>query len=112
MTAIRMETSLTRVLDYLRSLNPRLPRAVWIMEAGGLANSFGNGLAYPFLFIYLHNVRGIDLGTAGLIIGTNSAVSLVSGPMIGFLVDRLGARTTLAGSLVFMTIGYGGYPFV
>ena len=52
------ETSLTRMLAYLRSLDPRLPRPVWIMEAGGLANAFGNGLAFPFLFIYLHNVRG------------------------------------------------------
>ena len=65
------------LLEYIRSLNPRLPRAVQTLQAGGLANSFGNGLAYPFLFIYLHNVRGIDLGTAGLIIATNSAVSLV-----------------------------------
>ena len=44
---------------------PRLPRSVQILQAGGLANSFGNGLAIPFLFIYLHNVRGIPLGTAG-----------------------------------------------
>jgi hypothetical protein len=44
---------------YLRSLNPRLPREVWVLQAGGLANSFGNGIMLPFLIIYLHNVRGI-----------------------------------------------------
>jgi MFS family permease len=100
------------LLAYIRSLNPRLPRSVQTLQLGGLANSFGNGLAYPFLFIYLHNVRGIELDTAGLIVGTNAAVGLVAGPVIGSLVDRVGPRTTLAVSLGFMAAGYGGYPLV
>lgn len=100
------------VAAYLRSLNPRLPRSVQTLQAGGLANSFGNGLAIPFLFIYLHNVRGIDLGTAGLIVATNGAAGLVSGPVIGSLIDRVGGKRTLALSLVFMAVGYGAYPFV
>jgi MFS family permease len=100
------------LLHYVRSLNPRLPRSIQILQAGGLANAFGNGLAIPFLFIYLHNVRGIDLGTAGLVIGTNGAVSLVSGPVLGALIDRVGGRRTLAFSLLTMAIGYGLYPLV
>ena len=59
---------------YLRTLNPPLPTSVKTLQAGALINALGNGLAYPFLFIYLHNVRDIDLATAGLIVGTNSAV--------------------------------------
>jgi len=97
---------------YIRSLNPRLPRSVQTLQAGGLANAFGNGLAIPFLFIYLHNVRGIGLGTAGLIVGTNAAVGLVTGPLSGMLIDRIGGRRMLAVSLVLMAIGYGSYPFV
>jgi hypothetical protein len=46
------------VTAYFRSLDPRLPREVWILQGGGLLNSFGNGLVLPFLIIYLHNVRG------------------------------------------------------
>ena len=97
---------------YVRSLNPGLPRSVHILQMGGLANSFGNGLAVPFLFIYLHNVRGIDLGTAGLIVATNGAVGLVAGPVIGSFIDRVGGKRTLILSLLFMTVGYGLYPFV
>jgi MFS family permease len=97
---------------YLRSLNPQLPRSVQTLQAGALANAFGNGLAIPFLFIYLHNVRGIDLFTAGLIVATNGAVGLVAGPLSGTLIDRIGGRRTLALSLVAMTVGYGLYPFV
>src|SRR5919197_6514449 len=91
------------VLDYLRSLNPRLPRAVWLLQAGGLANMFGNGVVVPFLVIYLHNVRGISLGLAGSIAATNALVALVSGPIAGSLADRIGTRTTLIASLVVMT---------
>ena len=100
------------LLAYVRALNPRLPRSVQILQAGGLANAFGNGLAIPFLFIYLHNVRGIPLATAGLVLATNGAVSLVAGPVIGALIDRVGGRRTLAFSLTMAAVGYGLYPFV
>ena len=100
------------VRSYLRTLNPPLPGSVRTLQAGALINALGNGLAYPFLFIYLHNVRDIDLATAGLIVGTNSAVGLVAGPIVGSLIDRVGGRATLAVSLWLMAVGFGGYVFV
>ncbi len=63
------------------------------LQAGGLLNAFGNGIVLPFTFIYLHNVRGIGLGTAGLVLGTNAAVSLVAGPIAG---DRLSTGSEAA----------------
>jgi MFS family permease len=98
--------------SYVRSLNPQLPRSVQTLQLGGLANAFGNGIAYPFLFIYLHNVRGIGLGTAGLILATNGAVGLVAGPLAGSAIDRVGGRRTLAGALLLMAVGFGSYPLV
>jgi len=100
------------VLDYLRSLDPRLPRSVWTMEAGGLANAFGNGLAFPFLFIYLHNVRGFGLDTVGLIVAASAVAGIVTIPFSGVLVDRLGGRPVLAVSLVLLAVGYGLLPLV
>jgi MFS family permease len=100
------------VAGYVRSLNPQLPRSVQILQLGGLANAFGNGVVLPFTFIYLHNVRGIGLGTAGLVLGTNAGVSLIAGPLSGVFVDRVGGKRTLAAALVFLTLGYGGYAFV
>jgi MFS family permease len=84
------------VRRYLASLDPALPRSVHTLQLGGLLNAFGNGMVLPFTFIYLHNVRGIDLGLVGLIVGTNGAVSLVAGPFFGTLVDRYGGRRLLA----------------
>jgi len=98
--------------SYLRTLNPPLPGSVRNLQLGALVNALGNGLAYPFLFIYLHNVREIDLATAGLIVGTNSAVGLVAGPVVGSLIDRVGGRWTLAVSLWLMAVGFGGYALV
>ena len=80
---------------YLRSLNPQLPRSVQTLQLGGLLNALGNGLVLPFTLIYLHNERGIGLGTAGLVLGTNAAVSLVAGPIAGALVDRVGGKRML-----------------
>jgi MFS family permease len=97
---------------YVRSLNPHLPRSVQTLQVGGLLNAFGNGVVYPFLFIYLHNVHGFATGTVGLILATNGAVSLVAGPLSGSMVDRFGGRRTLTGALIVLTLGYGSYAFV
>jgi MFS family permease len=100
------------VRSFLVSLNPRLPRQVQLLQAGGLMNAFGNGLVVPFLLIYLHNERGIGLGVAGLVLATNAAVSLVAGPVGGALVDRVGGKTMLTAALGFLTLGFLGYAFV
>ena len=63
---------------------------------GKLANAFGNGIVFPFLLIYLHNVRGIGLGTSGLILASTSIAGLVAGPTSGALIDRVGPRLVLA----------------
>src|SRR5207245_701929 len=96
--------------NYLKSLNPQLPRDVWILQAGGLANMFGNGVIGPFLIIYLHNVRGISFGIAGLIVAANAAAALGSGFVGGALSDRLGPRAVLSGALIVMALGFGLLP--
>jgi len=96
----------------LGRFDPRLPREVWLLQVGGVANSFGNGVVLPFLVIYLHDVRHFDLGTAGLVVATSAAAQLVAGVGAGPLVDRLGPRPVLGGGLVMQAIGFGLYPLV
>jgi MFS family permease len=100
------------VIRFLRSLDPKLPRTVQTLQVGGLVSAFGNGMLIPFLFIYLHNVRGIGLGVAGLVVGTNAVVSVVAGPVSGSLVDRIGGRRVLALALVVLAVGYGAFVLV
>jgi MFS family permease len=85
---------------------------VTTLQLGGLVNAFGNGVVLPFLFIYLHNVRGIGLGAVGLIVATNAVVSLVAGPLFGAQIDRFGGRRLLAIALVILAVGYAAYPLV
>src|SRR5919204_726409 len=97
---------------YLRSLHPGLPRTVWVLQGGGLLNAFGNGVVLPFLIIYLHNVRGIGLGLAGLIAASNSAAALVTGFVAGSLSDRFGARSVLASALLMMAGAIVLFPLI
>ena len=75
-------------------------------------NAFGNGIVLPFMFIYLHNVRGISLAVVGLIVATHAVVSLVAGPIFGSQIDRFGGKTMLAISLVILTVGFAAYALV
>jgi predicted MFS family arabinose efflux permease len=100
------------VAGYLRSLNPQLPRDVWVLQTGGLVNAFGNGIVLPFLVIYLHNVRGIPLGIAGLVAATNSVCGFLSGFAAGTLSDRVGPRRVLATALCVMAAVTALFPLV
>src|SRR5438132_1100908 len=91
---------------------PRLPRAVWTLEAGALVNAFGSGIAFPFLIIYLHNVRGFGLGTAGLVVSAIGVAAAVAGPASGPLLDRIGGRATLAASLLVSAAAYAAVPLI
>ncbi|HEY3550499.1 MAG TPA: MFS transporter [Gaiellaceae bacterium] len=97
---------------YLRSLDPRLPRDVYVLELGALVNAFGNGVVLPFLLIYLHNVRGIPFGLAGSAAAVQSAVALASGFFGGTLSDRIGPKRVLLGALAVMTVAFGLMPLI
>jgi MFS family permease len=100
------------VRAYVRSLDPGLSRPLWILLSGSFANALGNGIVLPFLLIYLHNVRGIGLGTSGLVLAATSLAGLVAGPTSGALIDRAGPRIVLSGSMLLSAAGFGGFALV
>ena len=97
---------------YVRSLDPKLSRQLWTLLSGSFANALGNGVVFPYLLIYLHNVRGISLGTAGLVLAATSVAGLVAGPASGALIDHLGSRWVLSASMIVSAVGFGGFAFV
>jgi predicted MFS family arabinose efflux permease len=97
---------------YLRRLDPHLPRDVWLVQAGGVVNSLGNGIAFPFIVIYLHNVRGISFAVAGLALAVGGLAALVAGIGAGTLVDRIGGRNTLLLGLVQQSAAFALFPLI
>lgn len=97
---------------YLRSLDPHLPASVWLVEAGGVVNSLGNGMVFPFIVIYLHNVRGISFAAAGLALSAGAVAALAAGLLAGSIVDRFGGRNTLLLGLVLQACAFVLFPLV
>jgi MFS family permease len=84
----------------MRRLMPSLPRAAWQLLAAGSLSAVANGLTFPFLVVYLHRVRDLSLGTAGLAAATIAAAAIAVNLAAGPLVDRLGPRRIVAAMLV------------
>jgi MFS family permease len=95
----------------LRSALPASREARRIL-LGTLCSAVGRGLTLPFLFIYLHEVRGVSAATVGLLVGWTGVMSLVLSPVLGSLVDRLGARRVVLPLLAIEAVGTGSLAFV
>jgi MFS family permease len=96
----------------VRGLIPPLGRRAWWLFFGYTLQKLGYGFTSPFLIIYLHDVRGMDLGTAGLVLATSSAGGMLAVAAVGGLTDRIGAGRTLVLSLVAGAVGVTVYAAV
>jgi len=86
-------------------LIPRLPRSAWLLLAGMFTGWLAGGFVMAFLIIYLHFVRGVSLGTAGIALALVAAGGALVSPLVGSLTDRFGARRLLT---VMLAVGAAG----
>ena len=89
-----------------------LPRKVQILLIGNFLSAIGSGLVLPYLFIYLHNVRGISSSITGVIVGYSAFAALLLSPFVGSLIDHWGPRPVLLSSLVVNGVGYASLSLV
>ena len=75
-----------------------LPRAISVVFVATLVNRAGT-MALPFLVVYLTKERQLPAETAGAVLGFYGAGALLAGPLAGLLVNRVGARAVMIGSL-------------
>ncbi|HET8560623.1 MAG TPA: MFS transporter [Marmoricola sp.] len=82
-----------------------LPREGKLLLSVVAFEFIGTGLVLPFWVVYLHEVRGFSLSTTGLLLGLQPLAGLlVVGPG-GSLIDHLGGRKVLVGSLLCVMAG-------
>jgi len=96
---------------YYNKLGYGLSRELWLVQIGIFLNTFGWGAVLPFEVIYLHDGRGLSLGTAGLVVGTLTGAAVVSAPLAGRLIDCVGARATAVAAGSALAAGYAGLAF-
>jgi len=85
---------------------------VHTLQAGLVVNAFGNGMAGPFTLVYLHEVRGIPIGLAGIASAITAAAGLFSTLGAAAVAERIGMRTTLLVGLGASTVAFLLYPLV
>lgn len=88
-----------------RRLVPRLSRDAWTVLAGDFVSALGTGLTLPFLLVYLSEVRGIEVGVAGLAVSTVALASFAGNPAGGWLSDRIGPRDALVTGVLVAAVG-------
>jgi MFS family permease len=87
------------------ALIPALPRPAWVVLGGDFISAIGSGLTLPCLFIYVHSVRHLGDGTAGLVVATIALASLAGNPLGGALADRWTPRRAVMAGLVIAAAG-------
>lgn len=87
--------------DFLAAL-PREGR--WLLATVAI-QLLGRGMTLPFTIIYLHEVRGFDLGLSGTLMGLIAIVGFVVTGPAGTLIDKVGARPVILGGLVCAIVG-------
>jgi MFS family permease len=75
-----------------------LPATFWWLFAGVLVMALAT-FVFPFLALFLRS-RGLSATETGLVVALFGAGTIPSGPLAGWLADRVGRRPTLIGSLV------------
>lgn len=76
-----------------------LPRPIWTLFFATLVNRTGS-MALPFLSLYLISEAGFSAAAAGGVISIYGLVALLSGPVAGRLVDRVGSLRVMQGALL------------
>jgi MFS family permease len=113
-------TSLTsHVVDRpsLASFWNDLPRDGKLLLSTVAIETLGTGLVLPFGFIYLHEVRGFTIETAGSLLAVPAIAGMaVVGPA-GAFIDRLGARRIILAGMAAQMLGnvlfaFAGFPLV
>jgi MFS family permease len=85
---------------------------ILLLQAGNAINFFGYGLIIPFEIIYLHQIRGFSMATAGLVLATILGTATVVTPPTGAMLDRFRPKPIVIAGNLASALGYACFVLV
>ncbi len=70
-------------------------RRVWILFIGRVVAVAGYSVVFPFLAIYLHDMRGVSMSVVGLIFLASSGMGSMGQIVGGEIADRIGRKSAM-----------------
>lgn len=77
------------------------------LVGASVIDALGNGLLLPLQLLFLHQVVGLELTTAGAVLSAAALAGLALVPVVGPLVDRYGPRRIVVGNGVVRAAALG-----
>jgi MFS family permease len=82
------------------------PRQFWLIAGGALVSSAGSSLVWPFQFIYISRMLGLNLSTVATLITLSSGAGLVVSFSAGAIADRLGRKPVMVAAQVGQAVAW------
>jgi MFS family permease len=95
-------------LDAVRGFD----RAIYVVVLGGLLNTLGSGLVYPFATVHFHLRVEIPLSVVGLGLGANGVALAVGTAVGGYLADRYARKPVMVASMALSAVTLAAYAGV
>ena len=92
------------------SSRPRLPFEVWALVAGGFTVALGYGVVAPAIPQFALEF-GVSNFAASAIVSAFALMRLLSAPLAGWVVGRLGERTTYITGILIVAVSTGAAAF-
>jgi len=94
------------MITRFRSTLEKYPRQFWLMFIGMLISAIGSSIIWPFLLVYVSKRLNSPLVATTSLLTLNAVMGLLSSFIGGPLIDRLGRKWIMAGSLLANGIAY------
>ena len=88
----------------------KLPKPLYFLYAGTIVTRMG-AFVFPYLTIYLSEVREFGLDVVGLVLSVGSVGLLLGNLLGGWLTDRWSRKWTLIFALLLNALGFGALAF-
>ena len=89
-----------------------IPTPVRRVLLGVFLNFLGSGLTMSLLMVYLHDIRGISIATAGFLLAWQAVIGIAMTAPIGYLIDRHGPVRVMVPGILMEAVAVASISWV